>query len=233
MSRPDQNARSVRRNRHPSHLRSAAEIAHRAPPTPIRVGGKAIRRDADGRYSLDDIRRAAGGGTEQTPQDWLMRPETVEWLAKMEHPAASGQRKQDPIRARGEGRFLYATPTVAHAYALALSPEFAEILGKGTAQTNPVRGKSGQELMTVEEAGHALGIRTMDLLQHMESLRWIYRSSWEPGTPWTAESDSESRGLLSSQERTVHTENGQKLRVRRLRVTPKGMDELRRTLGAA
>lgn len=233
MRRPDRDARSARRNRHPSSLRSATEMAHRATPTPIRVGGSSIRRDPDGRYSLDDIYRAIRGGLGQTPQDWLSRQETLAFLAQTELPVEPGQRKQAPVRARGEGRYAYAVLPVAHAYARELSPEFAAALIQGEERKAPVRSKSEPEFMTIEDAGRALGIRTMDLLQHMESLRWIYRSTWEPGTPWAAESDAESRGLLTTQSRTVRLDNGQNKRVQQLRVTPKGLEELRRTLGAA
>lgn len=81
------------------------------------IANTAIRQDADGRYCLNDLHRAAGGEKRHQPSDWLRLDQTKELVAEVEIPGNPGiQSKQ------GLGTFV--AKELVYAYAMWISPAF-------------------------------------------------------------------------------------------------------------
>ena len=83
------------------------------------IGTNAIRQDAEGRYSLNDLHRSAGGEKRHQPSDWLRIQHTQELIAELaaEIPGIPGiQSKQ------GLGTFV--CKDLVYAYAMWISPAF-------------------------------------------------------------------------------------------------------------
>lgn len=85
---------------------------------PLELAGQAIRQDAQGRYSLNDLHRAAGGIKRQGPSYWLANAQTKELIAEL---ATTGI----PVVTL-EGRFggTYVAKELVYAYAMWISPRF-------------------------------------------------------------------------------------------------------------
>lgn len=83
----------------------------------LTIGGVSIRQDADGRFCLNDLHRAAGGEQKQKPSEWLRNGQTKELVAEIEKAGIPA------IQARQKAG-TYVVKELVHAYAMWISPSF-------------------------------------------------------------------------------------------------------------
>lgn len=84
----------------------------------IMIAGAKVRMDKDGRYSLNDLHKAAGGERRNEPSDWLANKQTKDLIALLETTGKSVVKKEG----RGGGSFV--PKQMVYAYAMWISPEF-------------------------------------------------------------------------------------------------------------
>jgi hypothetical protein len=63
----------------------------------IAISGVEIHQDADGRYSLNDLHKAAGGEKRQQPSNWLQVQQTQELIAELAVPRIPGTAQKQPV----------------------------------------------------------------------------------------------------------------------------------------
>ena len=85
----------------------------------LTITGICIRQDADGRYSLNDLHRAAGGEQRHQPRYFLANQQTVELIAEL---GDSGN-PLSVVRG-GADQGTYAARELVYAYAMWISPAF-------------------------------------------------------------------------------------------------------------
>jgi hypothetical protein len=95
--------------------------------TPLIVADTAIRQDTAGRFSLNDLHRAAGGAKRHQPSDWLRLQQTQELLSELETPGNPGVSETTgipvvSIEGRAGGTFV--AKELVYAYAMWISPAF-------------------------------------------------------------------------------------------------------------
>jgi anti-repressor protein len=86
------------------------------------IGTQAIRQDAEGRYSLNDLHRSAGGEARHQPANWLRLGHTVEMVELISN---SSDLRNCPLSA-DPGRYggTFACTELVYAYAMWISPAF-------------------------------------------------------------------------------------------------------------
>jgi anti-repressor protein len=91
-------------------------------PSSIQVAGVVITQDAYGRYSLNDLHRAAGGEKRHQPSDFLRLTATQELVAEIH----SGDSRSAPVETvnGGPARGTYACREMVYAYAMWVAPKF-------------------------------------------------------------------------------------------------------------
>lgn len=85
----------------------------------LMIAGTGVRRDSQGRYSLNDLHSASGGEASKRPGYWLANQQTVELIAELETagiPAVSSK--------EGRGGGTYVADPLVVAYAAWISPKF-------------------------------------------------------------------------------------------------------------
>lgn len=88
----------------------------------IRVAGVVIRQDAEGRFRLNDLHKAAGGEKRHQPSDWLRIQQTKELIEAIEN---SGNSRSIPVESvEGRNGGTYAVKELVYAYAMWVSPQF-------------------------------------------------------------------------------------------------------------
>lgn len=86
------------------------------------IASTAIRRDAEGRYSLNDLHRASGGEAKHQPAFWLRNAQTQ---ALIEELTNSANLQSSPVNTEeGRGGGTYAVESLVVAYASWISPKF-------------------------------------------------------------------------------------------------------------
>lgn len=86
------------------------------------VAGIAIHQDAAGRYSLNDLHRAAGGEKRHQPSDWLALDQTKELIPEISN---SGDSRNKPVKSSA-GRYggTNACRDLVYSYAMWVSASF-------------------------------------------------------------------------------------------------------------
>lgn len=88
----------------------------------VRVVGVAIREDAQGRYRLNDLHKAAGGEKRHQPADWLRIQQTKELI---EAVVNSGNTRSFPVESvEGRSGGTFVVKELVYAYAMWVSAEF-------------------------------------------------------------------------------------------------------------
>lgn len=90
-------------------------------PEPIEIAGVVVRRDADGRYSLNDLHRAAGGEKRHAPNEWLRLKASAELVAEL-----TGDSRFAPVDSvkGGVAPGTYVAKELVYAFAMWISPAF-------------------------------------------------------------------------------------------------------------
>lgn len=84
----------------------------------IMIAGAKVRMDKDGRYSLNDLHKAAGSERRHEPSEWLSNYATKEMVAALETTGIPVVKKEG----RGGGTFV--CKEMVYAYAMWISAEF-------------------------------------------------------------------------------------------------------------
>lgn len=107
--------------------------------TPIVIANITVRRDADGRYNLNDLHRASGSEKRHAPSYWLANKQTADLIAELETtgiPVVNGRNLTDagiPVSHSqqavvtvkgGVNQGTYAVKELVYAYAMWISPAF-------------------------------------------------------------------------------------------------------------
>lgn len=85
----------------------------------LMIAGTGVRRDHEGRYSLNDLHAASGGELSKRPGYWLANQQTVDLIEELETagiPAVSSK--------EGRGGGTYVVDPLVVAYAAWISPRF-------------------------------------------------------------------------------------------------------------
>lgn len=80
-----------------------------------------IRRDAEGRFSLNDLHRAAGGEGKHQPSNWLRMDSTHGLCAEIDH---SSDVRSAMVVNGGSAPGTYVVKELVYAYAMWISPAF-------------------------------------------------------------------------------------------------------------
>lgn len=96
----------------------------------LMIAGVEIHQDQDGRFSLNDFHRAAGGEKRHAPNEWLRNTqaqELVEEITKPGIPGLGGKAGIPALRIVRGGRAAgtYACKELVYAYAMWISPVFS------------------------------------------------------------------------------------------------------------
>jgi hypothetical protein len=90
---------------------------------PVTIAGVSIRHDAEGRYCLNDLHKAAGNENRHQPAFFLKRPETIELVSALSN--SSTQKSCDPVATKsGKYGGTYVVKELVYAYANWISPVF-------------------------------------------------------------------------------------------------------------
>ncbi len=82
------------------------------------IAGMGIRRDGEGRFSLNDLHRAAGGEKRHGPSYWLTNAQTAELIAELETTGIP------VVSLEGRNGGTYVVMELVYAYAMWISPAF-------------------------------------------------------------------------------------------------------------
>lgn len=86
----------------------------------LTIADTAVRQDAEGRFSLNDLHRAAGGEKRHQPSDWLRLQQTQELVAELAAQAIPGI----PGIESKQGLGTFAAKELVYAYAMWISAAF-------------------------------------------------------------------------------------------------------------
>ncbi|MDE1139987.1 MAG: KilA-N domain-containing protein [Paraburkholderia tropica] len=89
--------------------------------SPIEIGGIVIHADEDGRFSLNDLHRAAGGNPTHRPGEFMRNQQAIDLAAEIDGETAgfSAVKKRE-----GRGGGTFACKEMVYAYAMWISPAF-------------------------------------------------------------------------------------------------------------
>jgi phage antirepressor YoqD-like protein len=93
----------------------------------IVIADVAIRTDAEGRYCLNDLHRAAGGGKRHQPSNWLQSQQTQDLVAEVSRSCNSRNERNQPVSVVQGGNGLqgtFAVRELVYAFATWISPAF-------------------------------------------------------------------------------------------------------------
>ena len=88
----------------------------------IDVAGVAIAQDQSGRYSLNDLHRAAGGENRHQPAFFMRRPETTELITEIKSAPAQSIAAVEILQGRNGGTWV--CKELVYAYAMWVSAKF-------------------------------------------------------------------------------------------------------------
>lgn len=89
----------------------------------LQIAGVGIRQDAEGRFCLNDLHRAAGGDKRHQPSDWLRLQQTSELMVELTDPGNPGS---VPVTTQkgGHEQGTFVCRELVYAYAMWISATF-------------------------------------------------------------------------------------------------------------
>ncbi len=107
-------------------------------PIALTISDISVRQDADGRYSLNDLHKAAGEDLKHRPQYWLANQQTKDLIAELENEIAG----IPAIRSKTKIG-TYVVKELVYAYAMWISASFSlKVIRAYDAQQNQPPGNS-------------------------------------------------------------------------------------------
>lgn len=96
----------------------------------LMIAGIEIHKDQDGRFSLNDFHRAAGGEKRHAPNEWLRNGQAQELVEEIGKPGIAGLNSKPETTALrvvrgGRSAGTYACKELVYAYAMWISPAFS------------------------------------------------------------------------------------------------------------
>ena len=92
----------------------------------LSIAGSVIRQDAEGRFCLNDLHKAAGGASKDRPSKWLDAEKTQELIREMNAGKPASEQNQSLRVSKGgdgwQGTFI--AKELVYAYAMWISPSF-------------------------------------------------------------------------------------------------------------
>ncbi|GEK46020.1 hypothetical protein HPA02_03030 [Bisbaumannia pacifica] len=113
------------------------------------IADTSIKTDAEGRYCLNDLHRAAGGESRHQPAFFMKRPETVELLAELN----SSAQQISPVESkRGRSGGTFVCKQLVYTYAMWVSAKFhmkvVDFFDRGQTQGIAVADHAADDLLT-------------------------------------------------------------------------------------
>jgi len=122
----------------------------------LAIANTSIRQDAEGRYSLNDLHRAAGGERRHQPRYWLANQQTKELVHELNSGDSRNIDSGNPLSVQRGGRAqgTYVCKELVYAYAMWISPAFCvKVIRAYDA------GQSGRQFLSPWEEIQALNLR--------------------------------------------------------------------------
>ncbi|WP_437216667.1 KilA-N domain-containing protein [Pectobacterium sp. LFLA-215] len=163
--------------------------------TPIVIANITVRRDADGRYNLNDLHRASGGEKRHAPSYWLANKQTADLIAELETtgiPVVNGRNLTDagiPVSHSqqavvtvkgGVNQGTYAVKELIYAYAMWISPAFhLKVIRTfdSVANINPTVGNISDRvqagILIIESAARLLNLSNSSKLGAYQKLQSV------------------------------------------------------------
>jgi len=91
------------------------------PSTTITIGNTSIRQDADGRYCLNDLHKAAGGLTKHKVSNWKRQDQTKELIEEV----GKSHKRALVATHGGSHKGTFVVKPLVYAYAMWISPAFS------------------------------------------------------------------------------------------------------------
>ncbi|WP_318013120.1 KilA-N domain-containing protein [Pectobacterium versatile] len=141
--------------------------------TPIIIADVVVRQDAEGRYSLNDLHRAAGGEARHKPGNWLMLDQTKALIAEIEIAGI-------PAIHSKQGIGTFACRELVYAYAMWISPAFhLKVIRTfdSVANVNPTVGNISDRvqagILIIESAARLLNLSNSSKLGAYQKLQSV------------------------------------------------------------
>jgi anti-repressor protein len=125
------------------------------------VANTTIRQDADGRYCLNDLHRAAGGEQRHRPAYWLENQQTKELAAEISNESKAGIPALAVVHG-GAGRGTYVAKELVYAYAMWISPKFhLQVIRAYDAMVTGAAPVTGLDALTARMDGMERAVRAL------------------------------------------------------------------------
>ncbi len=123
--------------------------------SPIVVADTAIRQDADGRFSLNDLHRAAGAESRHQPANFLRLDSTMDLCTELDRSSDVRNGQSVSTSRGGTGQGTFVAKELVYAYAMWISPAFhlKVIRAYDALSTNAAIPESVQRLLDLIHKG--------------------------------------------------------------------------------
>lgn len=117
--------------------------------TQLIIADTSIKTDAEGRYCLNDLHKAAGGESRHRPTFFMRRPETVELVEELK---CASQHSLPVATVMGRKGGTFVCKQLVYTYAMWVSPKFhmkvVEFFDRGQTQGVAVADHAADEMLT-------------------------------------------------------------------------------------
>jgi hypothetical protein len=90
------------------------------------ISNHSIRQDAEGRFCLNDLHKAAGNHVKHKPANWLKNQQTLELIAELSSDGIPSLEQNQPVKVinGGNNPGTYVIKELVYAYAMWISAKF-------------------------------------------------------------------------------------------------------------
>lgn len=92
---------------------------------PLVISDTLIHQDAEGRYCLNDLHKAAGGESKYQPAFFVRRDETKELIEELSSANMQNITPLETVQGKGKDQGTYVVKELVYAYAMWISPAFS------------------------------------------------------------------------------------------------------------